>query len=227
MRISDVTMVGDCAVFLVDGQVYPAIYHKPDGYYFDSVACQSHPINFVSQDGYPLFIKSIASFEQTLVVLSLEGFVYKAEYKNGTGSFTDIRMVDFTTEHEDSAESEDSNYHLIRSVAIGLGSSAYGFPAKDMDNTSTRSRALKASLGSAGSPAELTNMILPASRTSAKMTSGNTCMFTLAFDIKERGLGYYIKDGSDSLVAVSFVWVNVAQRITNCSTSPKLFVEPV
>ena len=192
-------MVGDCAVFLVEGQVYPAIYHKPDGYYFDSVTRQSHPINFVSQDGYPLCIKSIASLEHTLVVLSVEGFVYKAEYKKGTGSFTDIRMVDFTT------ECEGSEYQRIKAMAIGLGSFAYGFPTNDMEDPSTRSRALKASLGSAASPAELTNMILPASRTSAKVTSGNKCMFTLAFDVKQRGLGYYIKDGNDNLVVVSFV----------------------
>ena len=187
-------MVGDCVVFLVGGLAYPAIYHKPDKYYYDSVAWQTLPIDFKDADGLPLTVVSMASMEDTLVVLSEDGTVYKANYMVGTGRFTNIRMVDFSV--------EDKELHKIKSVGIGLGAGkAYGLPASRLQNEKLETPVVEASLGAAAK-AQLTKTALPKSRTRAKMTSGNKHMLTLGFDRKDKGFGYYVEDGKEGFTKV-------------------------
>ena len=95
-------MVRQCLYSIFLGQ--DVVIHKM---IIDMMEETEQPVNQMETKNPLLSIKN-----QLLLV---HCYVYKVEYKKGTGSFTDISMVDFTSE--------------IKAMGIGLGSFAYGFPA--------------------------------------------------------------------------------------------------
>ena len=182
-------MVGDCAVLLIEGKLYPIVYHLADEYQYSAMKYETNPLSIND-------ITSIASLGSVLVAVSETGSVYCMEYTKHTGKFTSPLLVNFNLLQE------DNTYRSTPIASVGLATTAhgmkvYGLPADDLLNPRSKCHIIEATLDGGLSHPRLTNRTLPAGRTSAKIASGKGTFFVLAYDGNGMGFAYQVPTGKD------------------------------
>ena len=176
--VTAATMVGDCAVLLIQGNVHPVVYHVPDEYHYSAIRENKEAIFFGEGES----IASIVSSDMWLLAITNTGLVYKMKYAKGTGKFSEPKLMDFGKP--------------IQAVGIWKNA-ALGFAAEDLADPKAKSIAVEVELNKTSTGTDVPTVVLPKLRTSAMFAGGgNDCFPILGFDKDNKALVYGIPAGA-------------------------------